>query len=51
VELLPLEKDAVNGNIMVKYLAMIARGSARKISPANSLPAPSGGRAISAMVN
>jgi hypothetical protein len=38
VELLPVEKDSLNGILMIKYLAVIAAWVGEKISPANSLP-------------
>ena len=42
IELLPVEKDAINGTRIIVYLAMIAAGLATKISPANSLAPPFG---------
>jgi len=36
-----VEKDPVNGMIMIEYLAMMLRGLVKKISPAKSLPLPS----------
>jgi len=51
VELLPVEKDAINGIAMVKYLAMIAAWVGAKTSPASSLLSPSVPRAASPMVN
>ena len=40
VELLPIEKDAINGALMIKYSAMIAAWVAARISLANNLPSP-----------
>jgi tetratricopeptide (TPR) repeat protein len=54
VELLPVEKDPINGTLMIEYLAMIAAWVGEKISPANSLPqrpVPPLPVWISAMVN
>jgi hypothetical protein len=36
VELLPVEKDALRGPAMIKYLAMIAAWAGVKISPASN---------------
>ena len=49
-----MEKDPINGMVMIKYLAMIAAWVGEKISPANSLPLPSACRLAvrtSAMAN
>ena len=51
VELCPIEKDAVRGIAMIKYLAMIAAWAGDKISHANNSPSPFADRAISAMAN
>ena len=51
VELLPVEKDALLGAAMVKYMAMIAAWVGDKISHANSSRSQFGDPAISAMAN
>jgi hypothetical protein len=38
VELSPVEKDALDGSLMIKYLAIIAAWAGTKISLASSLP-------------
>ena len=51
VELLPVEKDAINGTAMIKYLAMIAAWVGDKDLACEQLAMPSVPRAGSPMAN